>query len=164
MDMYLANNSVGKEVVINAPIKQLTNCGGLKLLKSEIIRLESDVLTINDVCDYDKDVCIRTKENNLVFLHHKFLELKDFDEKELKIKSEYVGWKFEPELKNIKKLYVNGKELSFKVIEVEDSYDDGKSFFETKCEDAIVYVPTLCGLDFKIKLTQLIEQSKVFCK
>lgn len=84
--------------------------------------------------------------------------------KELKIKSEYIGWKFEPELKNIKKLCVNGKELSFKVIEVEDNYDDGKACLTAKCEDAIVYVPTLCGLDFKIKLTQLIEKSKVFYK
>ena len=59
---------------------------------------------------------------------------------------------------------MNGKELSFKVIEVEDSYDDGKACLTAKCEDAIVYVPTFCGLTLNIELTNLIEQSKVFYK
>lgn len=164
MDKKLVDANIGEEVVINSPIKELTNWNGLNLSEVELSLVHSPRLSIDDCCDRHGDVRIRTKDNKFFFVHHEFLELKGFDGKELKIKSEYVGWKFEPELKNIKKLYVNGKELLFKVIEVEDSYDDGKSFFETKCEDAIVYVPTLCGLNLSIKLTNLIEQSKVFYK
>lgn len=77
MDKYLVNKNIGKEVVVNAPTRELTNCGGFKLFKSEIIKLESKVLTIDGVCDCDGDVCIRTKENDLFYLHHRFLELKE---------------------------------------------------------------------------------------
>lgn len=166
MDKYLVNKSIGKEVIVNAPTKELTNCRGIKLLKSEIIKLESKVLTIDDVCDCDGDVCIRTKENDLFYLHHRFLELKEqlkgIIMEELKIKDEYIGWSFEPNLKKVKSIFINGHEIDFKLIIVKENCNDGKSSFDGIFQDAVLYIPTTCGLELEIKLTDFIKQSRVF--
>lgn len=81
---------------------------------------------------------------------------------ELKIKNEYIGWSFEPNLQKVENLFINGHTIDFKLITVKDNYNDGKSSFDGIFQDAVLYIPTTCGLELEVKLTDFIKQSRVF--
>lgn len=67
----------GKEVIIKAPLQEVTNYNGQLLNLIEITVLQNTPLVLaSHICAQDGDVCIENRYGKKIWVHRKFIKVK----------------------------------------------------------------------------------------